>query len=62
LSIRDIVNTESEGVVKWKDMELKWDEAGKYASITEKVIRVIRKAEAVRKEAVREIQSTIRGG
>ena len=62
MSQREIANTESDGIIKWKDMELSWGRAERWASITEKIIRRIRETVAVRKQAVREVQSTIRGG
>ena len=39
-----------------------WGEGERWASVTEKIIRVIKQTVAVRKEAVKEVQSTIRGG
>ena len=62
MSQREIANTESDGLIKWQDMELTWGAGERWASITEKIIRVIKQAVAVRKQAVKEVQSTIRGG
>ena len=62
MSQREIANTESDGLIKWQDMELRWGEGERWASITEKIIRVIKQTVAVRKQAVKEVQSTIRGG
>jgi len=62
LSLREIANTESDGITKWKDMELTWSRAERWASITQKIIRRIKIAVAVQKKTVREVQSTIRGG
>ena len=43
-------------------MTLTWSGGERWASITEKIIRTIRETVAVRKQATRESQSTIRGG